>query len=170
MRIFPDMIGRVRRLGDAFIADTAVVVGDVTLSADVNVWFGVVIRGDDASIEIGAGTNIQDNTVVHADIDMPLRIGAGVTVGHGAILHGIEIGDHSLIGMGAKLLGGSRIGTSCIIGAGAVVAEGVTVPDRSVVVGVPGVVRRQVTDPEAARLLLSATDYIARARSYLAGE
>ena len=93
MRIFPDMIGRVRRLGDAFIADTAVVVGDVTLSADVNVWFGVVIRGDDASIEIGAGTNIQDNTVVHADIDMPLRIGAGVTVGHGAILHGIEIGD-----------------------------------------------------------------------------
>ena len=105
--VHPDMVGRLARVGDAMIADNATVVGDVRLAKDVNVWFGVTMRGDDAWIEVGEATNIQDNTVVHVDPEQPMRIGRGVTVGHGVILHGVEVGDYALIGMGSTLLGGS---------------------------------------------------------------
>ncbi len=169
-KVFPDMVGRLQRRGDAMIADNALVVGDVRLGKDVGIWFGVTIRGDDSWIEIGDGTNIQDNSVVHVDLDAPHRIGRNCTVGHSVTLHGIEIGEHSMIGMGATVLSGSRIGDYCIIGAGAVVPENVTIPDRSLVVGVPGKVRRQVTEKEMEQLRWSAAHYIERARSYLAPE
>ncbi len=166
--VHPDMVGRLRRVKDAMIADNATVVGDVRLGVDANIWFGVTIRGDDSWIEIGPATNVQDNTVIHADVDAPHRIGTGVTIGHGALLHGVEIGDHCLIGMGAKLLGGSRIGEYCIIAAGALVLENKVIPPRSVVVGVPGKVVRSVTEAELAGLRWNAQHYVKRAQSYLA--
>ena len=167
LAVFPDMVGRLRRVGEAFVADTAVVVGDVVLGRDASVWFGAVVRGDDARIEVGAATNLQDLVVVHADPGRPLHIGEGVTVGHGALLHGVSIGDHTLIGMGAILLGGSRIGRCCVVGAGALVLEGVEIPDRSIVLGVPGRVAGVVEEEQAARLEEAARRYVARARSYL---
>jgi carbonic anhydrase/acetyltransferase-like protein (isoleucine patch superfamily) len=169
-QVFPDMVGRLERRGDAMIADNAVVIGDVRLGKDVGIWFGVTIRGDDAWIEIGDGTNIQDNSVVHVDVGAPHRIGRNCTVGHSVTLHGVEVGDHCLIGMGAVVLGGSRIGKYCIIGAGALVLENTVIPDRSLVVGVPGRVRRQVTEAEMAGIRWRAEHYIQRARSYLAPE
>lgn len=168
-QVFPDMVGRLRRVGAAMIADNAVVVGDVRLGRDANVWFGVTIRGDDSFIDIAEETNIQDNTVVHVDIDAPHRIGRGVTVGHAAILHGVEIGDWSLIGMGARLLSGSRIGDHCIIGAGAIVPENAVIPPRSLVLGVPGRVHRAVSEAEVAAMHWRAQHYVQRAQSYLAG-
>ena len=167
-QVFPDMVGRIQRRGGAMIADNAVVVGDVRLGKDVSIWFGVTIRGDDAAIEIGDGTNIQDNSVVHVDIDAPHRIGRNCTVGHSVTLHGVEIGEHTMIGMGATVLSGSRIGNYCVIGAGAVILENAVIPDRSLVVGVPGKVRRQVTEEEMEELRWTARHYIGRARSYLA--
>jgi carbonic anhydrase/acetyltransferase-like protein (isoleucine patch superfamily) len=167
-RVFPDMVGRIVRRGEAMVADNAVVVGDVRLGRDVSIWFGVTIRGDDSWIEIGDESNIQDNTCVHVDVDAPHRIGRGVTVGHGVVLHGVEIGDYALIGMNATVLGGSRIGAYSIIGAGALVPEGAIIPEGSVVLGVPGKVRRQVTDAEREAMRWRASHYVARARSYLA--
>ena len=166
-RTFPDMVGRMRRVGGATVADNAAVMGDVRLGQDVSVWFGVTIRGDDAAIEIGARTNVQDNTCVHVDVEAPMRVGEGVTIGHGVVLHGIEVGDYSLIGMNATVLGGSRIGAYCIIGAGAVVGEGMVVPEGSVVLGVPGRIRRQVTEEERAAMRWRAGHYVQRALSYL---
>ena len=129
--VHPDMVGRIRRVGDAMIADNATVIGDVRLGRDSNIWFGVTVRGDDSWIEIGEATNVQDNTVLHVDIGAPQRIGRGVTIGHGVVLHGVEIGDHCLIGMNATVLGGARIGEFSIIGAGALVGEGAVIPPRS---------------------------------------
>ena len=107
--VHPDMVGRLRRTGGAMIADNATVIGDVRLAADVSIWFGVTIRGDDSWIEIGEASNVQDNTVVHVDVGAPQRIGRGVTIGHGVVLHGVEIGDHCLIGMNATVLGGAQM-------------------------------------------------------------
>jgi carbonic anhydrase/acetyltransferase-like protein (isoleucine patch superfamily) len=166
-RVHPDMVGRLRRVGAAFVADNATVLGDVRLGRDASVWFAATIRGDDAPIEIGDATNVQDNTVIHADPDVPQVIGAGVTVGHGVVLHGARVGDHCLIGMNATVLGGAQIGAYSIVGAGTVVGEGVVIPPRSVVLGVPGRVRREVTDRECEALRESARHYVARARSYL---
>ena len=140
-RVYPDMVGRLVQVGGAMIADNAVVVGDVHLGEDVGIWFGVTIRGDDAAIHIGARSNVQDNSVVHVDVDAPLQMGEGVTVGHGVILHGVEVGDYCLIGMGSTVLGGARIGANCIIAAGALVPENAEIPDGSVVMGVPGKIR-----------------------------
>jgi len=162
------MVGRIVRRGEAFVADNAVVVGDVSLAKDANIWFGVTIRGDDAAIHIGEATNIQDNSVIHVDVDAPLTMGRGITVGHGAILHGVAVGDYALIGMGATVLGGARIGAYAIIGAGALVKENAVIPDGAVVLGVPGRVVRQVTDEERADLEWRAQHYVDRARSYLA--
>lgn len=167
--VFPDMVGRLRRRGGAMIADNAVVVGDITLGLDVGIWFGVTIRADDAAITIGNRSNIQDNTVVHVDVDAPQVIGEGVTVGHGVILHGVEIGAYSLIGMGSTVLGGARIGAYCIIAACAMVPENAVIPDGSVVMGVPGKIQRQVTEEEKAAMRWRASHYVDRARSYLDG-
>ena len=166
--VHPDMVGRLKRRGVAMIADNATVVGDVRLGMDVGIWFGVTMRGDDSWIEIGDETNVQDNTVVHVDIDAPLRIGRGVTIGHGVIVHGVEIGDYSLIGMGSIVLGGARIGQYSLIGAGALVKENAVIPPRSVVLGMPGKVVRQVTDEEMEAMRWRARHYVQRARSYLA--
>lgn len=166
--VFPDMPGRLLRRGLAYVADNAVVVADVRLGRDVNIWFGVTIRGDDASIDIGDDTNVQDNTCIHVDTGAPLRIGRGVTIGHSAIVHGVEIGDYCLIGMGCIVLGGARIGEHSIIGAGALVRENAVIPPRSVVLGMPGKVVRPVTDAEVADMHWRARHYVQRAHTYLA--
>lgn len=166
-KVFPDMVGRLRMRGEAMIADNATVVGDVTLEKDANVWFGVTIRGDDASIHIGEATNVQDNSVIHVDVDAPLRMGRGITVGHSVTLHGVEVGDYAMIGMGAIVLGGAKIGPYAIIGAGALVKENAEIPEGAVVLGVPGRIVRQVTDQERADLEWRARHYVQRARSYL---
>lgn len=166
--VHPDMVGRLRRVGGAMIADNAAVMGDVRLGKDASIWFGVTLRGDDSWIEIGAETNIQDNTVVHIDIDAPQRIGRGVTVGHGVVLHGVSIGDYCLLGMNSTVLGGASIGEYCIIGAGALVPEGAVIPPRSVVLGLPGKVCRAVTEEEMATMRWRAGHYVQRALSYLA--
>ena len=165
--VFPDMVGRLRRRGRAMVADNAVVVGDVRLGNDVNIWFGVTIRGDDASIAFGDDCNVQDNSCVHVDIGAPLVVGRGVTVGHGVILHGVEVGDYSLIGMGAIVLAGARIGAYSILGAGTLIKENAVVPPRSVVLGVPGRVVREVTEAEMVEMRWRAAHYVTRARTYL---
>jgi carbonic anhydrase/acetyltransferase-like protein (isoleucine patch superfamily) len=166
-RVFPDMVGRLVRRGGAMIADNAVVVGDVRLGNDVGIWFGVTMRGDDSWIAIGDESNVQDNTCVHVDVDAPLVVGRGVTIGHGVILHGVEVGDYSLIGMGCIVLGGARIGAHSIVAAGALVKENAVIPPRSLVVGVPGRIVRQVTEDEVAAQIWRAAHYVQRARSYL---
>ncbi len=156
------VVKRVERIGQAFVAENAAVVGDVTLGAAASVWFGCVLRGDDAPIRVGARTNIQDLTMVHADPGVPYEIGADITVGHRAILHGRIIEDRCLIGMGAILLSGSVIGAESIIGAGAVVTENKVIPPRSLVLGMPGKIIRRVTDEEVGKLILAAAEEYVR--------
>ena len=128
-----------------FIAPTATVIGDVSLGADTGIWFGAVVRGDKDRIEIGNGSNIQDNAVVHTSKGYPTLIGKEVSVGHGAILHGCTISDRVLVGMGAIVMNGAVVGEDSIIAAGAVVTEGAVIPPGSVVMGVPGKVVKQAT-------------------------
>lgn len=155
--------------GDVFIAPGAMVIGRVTLRAGASVWFNAVLRGDTEPIEIGEGSNIQDCSVLHTDPGMPLRIGADVTVGHRAILHGCVIGDGSLIGMGAVVLNGAVIGRNCLIGANALVTEGRRVPDGSLVIGQPGKVARALSGAEIAGLVESARNYRRNAQRFRAG-
>jgi len=160
--------GLFRRLPEgAFAAENAVVTGDVTLGADVGIWFGCVVRGDDAPLSVGTRTNVQDLTMIHADTGVPNLIGEEVTIGHGCVLHGAEVGDRCLVGMGAVLLGGSKIGKESIIAAGTVVKEGAEIPLRSLVVGVPGRVIREVTDEEVAMIRDSAQGYVDKLAQYL---
>ena len=154
----------MRCINSAYIADTARVLGEVELGEDVNVWYGVVIRGDLAKITIGRGTNVQDNAVVHCDHDVPLLIGRDVTIGHSAIVHGERVGDGTLIGMGAKLLGHTTIGCGCLIAAGAVVPPGMDVPDGMVVMGLPGRIVRETTDEEKRYLAAVPPHYLETAR------
>jgi carbonic anhydrase/acetyltransferase-like protein (isoleucine patch superfamily) len=153
--------------GGAFKARNAILTGDVALGQDVGIWFGCVVRGDDAPLTIGARTNIQDLTMVHADTGVPNVIGEEVTVGHRCVLHGARVGDRCLIGMGAVLLGGSVIGEGSIVAAGAVVREGFEVPPGSLVAGVPARVLRPVGPEAAAAILASAEGYVAKIRRYL---
>lgn len=153
----------------SFIAPGAVVVGDVTLEAHSSVWFTAVLRGDTAPIRVGKGSNVQDGSVLHADPGFPCTLGDGVTVGHRAIVHGATVGENSLIGMGAIVLTGAVIGKNCLIGAGALVTEGMQVPDGSVVLGLPGKIRRTLTDEEKQGNQRTAQVYIQRAQDYLAG-
>ena len=139
----------------------------IELGPEANVWFGCVLRGDDATIRIGARTNVQDLTMIHADIDVPNVIGEEVTIGHRCVLHGARVGDRCLIGMGAVLLGGSVIGEESIIGAGAVVKEGMVVPPRSLVVGVPAKVVREVEEDVVASIRRSADGYVHKVVQYL---
>ena len=155
--------------GGAFVASNAIVTGDVTFGEDANVWFGCVLRGDDAPLVLGRRTNVQDLTMVHADPGVPNLIGEEVTIGHRCVLHGAEVADRCLIGMGAILLSGSRIGAESIVGAGAVVREGMDVPPRSLLVGVPAKVIREVTEEQVAAIRESAEGYVRSARLYLEG-
>ncbi|MBL4854036.1 MAG: gamma carbonic anhydrase family protein [Robiginitomaculum sp.] len=149
-----------------WIAPNASVIGDVHLGANTSIWFGAVIRCDNEPIGIGANTNIQDNSVLHSDSGMPLTIGAGVTVGHKAMLHGCTIGDNSLIGIGATVLNGATIGKNCIIGAHALVTEGKTIPDNSLVVGAPARVIKTLGEPQIQMLKASALHYVENAKLF----
>jgi len=120
-----------------FIAESAAVIGTVRLKRDASVWYGSSLRGDNEWVEVGEGSNIQENCILHTDIGFPLTIGAGCTIGHAVILHGCTIADNSLIGMGAIVLNGVKIGRNCLVGAGAVVTEGKEFPDNSLIVGAP---------------------------------
>ena len=155
--------------GDCWVAPDATLIGKVRLLAGASVWFGAVLRGDNELIEIGRCSNIQDLSVLHTDMGFPLTIGADVTVGHRAMLHGCTVGDNSLVGMGATILNGARIGRNCIIGAGALIGEGKEIPDNSLVVGMPGKVIRTLDDKAAAAILGSARHYVENARRYAKG-
>lgn len=144
---------------DAFLAAGAVVLGDVELGAGASVWYGAVLRGDTAPIRIGAQTNLQDGVVVHADHGFPTTVGARVSVGHRAVLHGCTVGDDVLVGMGATLLNGCTIGSWSLVAAGAVVREGFEVPEGSLVAGVPAKVLRPLSEEERQRVALNAPAY-----------
>ena len=144
----------------AWIADTARVVGAVTLGAQVSVWYSAVLRGDGDSIRVGERTNLQDGAVLHADPGFPLVVGAGVSVGHAAVLHGCTVEDDVLVGMGAVVMNGAVIGGGSMIGAGALVSPGTVVPPGSLVVGTPGKVRRETTPDERTLIGLNATVYL----------
>ena len=150
----------------AFVAENAAVTGDVTLGKDSSVWFSAVIRGDGPHIEIGERSNIQDGCVLHADPGYPLTVGGRVTVGHGAILHGCEVGDGSLIGMGAIVLNGAKIGKNCIVGAGALVTGGKEFEDGMLILGSPAKAVRRLTPVEIASNLSSAKHYVEQAKEY----
>ena len=149
-----------------WIAEGAVVVGDVTLHANANIWFTAVLRGDIESLTIGENTNIQDGAVCHADPDYPLIIGKGVTVGHRAIVHGARVGDNSLIGMGAILLNGATIGDNCIVGAGALVTQNKVFPDNSLILGSPAKLVRELTPEEIEINRQSASHYVTKAQAF----
>lgn len=160
----------VRLINGVYLADTARVVGDVVLGRDANIWYGVSMRGDVARIEIGEGTSIQDNTVVHCDKGFDNRIGKLVIVGHGAICHGVLVDDGSMVGMGAVLLAGSRVGKGAIVAAGALVPPGMEVPDGMVAMGSPAKVVRPVNEREQKYLLDIPLRYVEMARRHASGE
>jgi carbonic anhydrase/acetyltransferase-like protein (isoleucine patch superfamily) len=149
-----------------FIATGAIVVGDVGISEDSSVWFNAVLRGDTEPIRIGRRTNIQDGCILHADPGFPCKLGDGVTVGHGAIVHGATVKDDCLIGMRSVLMNGVTVGTGSIIGTGAVVTEGMHIPPGSLVVGLPAKVARQVTAEEFLHLRAAAARYVERAMQF----
>lgn len=155
--------------GRLWVAPDAHVIGQVILGEDVGVWFGAVIRGDNEPITIGARTNIQEGAMLHADPGMPLTIGADVTVGHHAILHGCTVGDNALIGMGATVLNRARIGANCIVGANALVTEGKEFPAFSLIVGAPAKAVRTLDAASAELLRRSAAHYVDNARRFAAG-
>ena len=158
----------IYRIGDqtpvidasVFVAQSADVIGQVTLKEHSSVWFNAVIRGDCDRIEVGARSNIQDGAVLHCDIGQPLIIGEDVTVGHNAMIHCLEVGDRTLIGINAVILDGAKIGSDCIIGANTLVKAGSVIPDGSLVVGSPGKVIRQLDEQSRAMLLGSAASYV----------
>ena len=144
---------------DAWVAPGCYVIGDVSLEAKTSVWFGTTLRGDNERITIGAGSNVQENCVMHTDMGFPLRIGAGCTIGHKVMLHGCTIGENTLIGIGAIVLNGAVIGKNCLIGAGALITEGKHIPDGSLVMGAPGKIVRSLDDAAIERLRISALHY-----------
>lgn len=152
-----------------WIAPDATLIGDVHLGRNVGIWFGVVIRGDNEPIVIGEDSNVQEHTVMHTDIDFPLTIGVGCTIGHRALLHGCTIGDNTLVGMGAIVLNGARIGNNCLVGAGALVTEGKVFPDNSLIVGSPARVVRTLDEQAVTGLRSSAKHYVDNGRRFRAG-
>ena len=150
----------------AMLAQDAVVCGDVTIGADSSLWFHAVLRAESAAIRVGEGSNIQDNCVVHVDPGYDVDIGAYVTVGHGAILHGCSIGEGTLIGMGSTVLNGAKIGKNCLIGAGSLVTQNAVIPDGHLAFGRPAKVVRPLTQGEKEQNLQSAQDYVEEAREY----
>jgi carbonic anhydrase/acetyltransferase-like protein (isoleucine patch superfamily) len=154
-----------------FVAPTAVVVGDVDLADDVSVWYGVVLRADLAPITVGARTNVQDNVVIHVDEpNFPTHVGGDVTIGHGAVLHGCRIESGALIGMQAAVLNGAVVGEGAVVAAGALVPPGMVVPPRTMVAGVPAVVRREVRPEEAEHVRRGVRSYLELKGRYLADD
>jgi carbonic anhydrase/acetyltransferase-like protein (isoleucine patch superfamily) len=158
------------RIADtAWVADSAVVIGNVELAEEASVWFGAVLRGDTETLTIGRRSNVQDGSVLHADHGFPLVLGEGVTVGHQVMLHGCRIGDGSLVGIQAVVLNGARIGRHCLVAAGAVVTEGKEFPDGSLIMGAPARVVRPLTPEQIDGLKESAQHYVDNARRYRDG-
>lgn len=153
---------------DVFVADNAVITGDVEIEAGASVWFGVVMRGDSATIRIGERSNVQDGTIVHADEGEPVIVGSDVTIGHRAIVHGCVIEDGAQVSMGAIVLTGARVGAGAIVGAGALVPEGAVVEAGTVVMGVPAKPRRMLSDADRERIVHAAQHYATLAREYKA--
>ena len=152
----------------AFVAPNATLVGAVALAENSSVFYGSVLRGDTDSISIGAGSNVQDNVSMHTDVGIQLVIGEGVSIGHGAVVHGCVIEDDCLIGMGATILNRAVIGTGSLVAAGAVVLEGTMIPPGSLVAGVPAKVRRELTDDEKVGVRANATHYVELAAAHRA--
>ncbi len=155
--------------GRFWVAETAILAGRVVIGEDASVWFGTVARGDNEPIVIGARANVQDGCVLHTDPGVPLTIGPEATIGHRVVLHGCTIGRGSLVGMGAIVLNGARIGDECLVGAGALIPEGKEIPPRSVVVGFPGRVVREVTERDLAVMRGGVLTYIERWQTYARG-
>ena len=153
----------------AWVADSAQVMGNVVLAEDSSVWFGAVLRGDTETITVGKGSNIQDGSVLHADVGFPMMVGEHVTVGHQVMLHGCTIGDESLIGIGATVLNGAKIGRNCLVGAGALVTEGKEFPDGSMILGSPARVMRMLSPEQIEGLRRSARHYVENAERYRQG-
>lgn len=151
---------------DVYVAQTADVIGQVTLRRGASVWYQAVLRGDTDHLEVGEQSNIQDGAVLHADPGFPLKVGKGVTVGHQAMLHGCTIGDGSLVGIQAVILNGAVIGKNCLVAAGAVVKEGATFPDNSLIVGAPARVVRELDDKAVEGLRRNAAGYVEKARQH----
>lgn len=151
---------------DSWVAPNATLVGKVKLEPCASVWFNAVLRGDNELIHIGENSNVQDGTVMHTDMGFPLNIGTGVTIGHNAMLHGCTVGDYSLIGINAVILNGAKIGKYCIIGANSLIGEGKEIPDGSLVMGSPGKVVRELTEPQKKMLEASAAHYVHNAQRY----
>ncbi|WP_297532954.1 gamma carbonic anhydrase family protein [Thalassolituus sp.] len=149
-----------------FVAGNATVIGSCILCEESSIWFNAVLRGDNDVITVGPQSNVQDGAVLHTDSGIPLTLGKGVTVGHNAMLHGCDIGDYSLIGIGAVILNKARIGKHCIIGANALVPEGMDIPDGSLVVGSPAVIKRELNDMQKKLLEASAAHYVQNAERY----
>ncbi|MFT3904713.1 MAG: gamma carbonic anhydrase family protein [Steroidobacteraceae bacterium] len=159
--------GQLQTVGDDYyIAPGAQIIGAVTLGAGASIWFNAVLRADDERIEIGAGSNVQDGTIIHCDPGMPTLVGERVTVGHRVLLHGCTIGDESLIGNGAIVLDGARLGRHCLVGAGALVTPGKEFPDGSVLMGCPARIVRSVGEKELAMIRHGAASYLARMQRY----
>lgn len=150
----------------AFVAPTASIIGNATLARDSSAFYGVSVRADTAAITVGVGSNLQDNVVLHADPGFPCTVGERVSVGHAAVVHGCTVEDDCLIGMGATVLNGAVIGAGSLVAAGAVVLEGTVVPPRSLVAGVPGKVRRELTDEEYDGVRANAARYVELARAH----
>jgi len=165
LRLFPAL---ARIAPDAFVAKDALLIGDVRIGPEASVWFGAIVRGDAERIRLGARSNLQDGVIVHADPGYPCLVGADVTVGHRAVLHGCTIEDGCLIGMSATIMNGAVIGAGSLVGAGAVVGEGKVIPPRSLVLGVPGKVARPLDDRLVERLRQGARHYVSAGRQYRA--
>ncbi len=157
---------RLQTQGDFYIADNATVIGSVVLESNASIWFNVVLRADNDVITIGENSNIQDGSVLHTDVGMPLTVGRNVTVGHKVMLHGCTIGDGSLIGINAVILNGAKIGRCCVIGANALIPEGKEIPDFSVVMGSPGKVVKEVSEAQKAMMEMGALHYVENFKRY----
>lgn len=150
----------------AWVAESAEVIGRVSLGEDVSIWFQAVLRGDSDTLTIGRGSNIQDGSVLHADTGFPLVLGENVTVGHQVMLHGCTVGDNSLIGIGAVVLNGARIGKNCLVGAGSLVTEGKEFPDGSLIMGRPATAVKELRPEQIAGLAASARHYVSNGQRY----
>lgn len=164
-----DVAVRTPGPGRFWVAPNATVIGNVEIAEDASIWFGVVLRGDSDPIRIGRGTNVQDGSVLHADPGFPLTLGDDCTVGHMAMVHGCTVGRGSLIGIGAIVMNGAQIGEECLVGAGALVPEGKTYAPRSLILGSPGKVVRQLTLEDVERMQRTAQGYQQRWKRYAAG-
>ena len=155
--------------GQFWVAPNAVLLGNVILESEASVWFGAVLRGDNEPITVGARSNVQDGSVLHTDPGFPLTIGPDCTIGHMVMLHGCTIGKRSLIGIGSIILNGAKIGEECLIGANTLIGEGKDIPPRSMVLGSPGKIVRQLCDEDVARFTQGAVRYVANWKRYAAG-